>query len=100
MKQKSRRIAALTGAMIVLMQGFNQPNTVFAEAQQYLRGDMDQNGVLDARDLTLMKRNLMNGMDAMKSNIADVTADGIADITDAEMLRDYLLAKITAFPEM
>ncbi len=97
MKQQARKIAALASAWMMLCS--TVPANVSAEAQPYLRGDLDRNGVLDGRDLTLLKRGLKNGMDTLTAGIADVTADGKADLADAAMLSDYLLAKITEFPE-
>ena len=70
-----------------------------AETVQYLRGDLNFDGKINACDLTLMKRGLMIGFEPLAARIADVNADGTADRNDAEMLRDYLLTKIDSFPE-
>ncbi len=90
----------IIGMAVMLMM---LPNTVpfpaAAESVQYLRGDLNFDGKLNACDLTLMKRGLMTEFEPLAAQIADVNADGTADRNDAEMLRDYLLTKIDSFPE-
>lgn len=90
MKQRTK-ILAFAGAMMLLCSTF--PAHASAESQQILCGDLDGNGVLNASDLTLLKRGLLSGMDAHSAAIAEVTADGKANLADAEMLRDYLIKK-------
>ena len=55
----------------------------------YLRGDLDLNGQLDARDLTLMKRGVLAGFDSIAGKIADMNGDGgvnIADVNDLQWM--------------
>lgn len=59
-------------------------------AYTYLRGDLDLNGQLDARDLTLLKRGLLAGFDDTAAKIADMNGDGSNGITDAGVMRSLL----------
>ena len=56
-----------------------------------LRGDLDMNGRLNACDLSLLKRGLMTGFDAVSAQIADCSGDGTVDLRDARLLMDGLL---------
>ncbi|MCR4760805.1 MAG: family 43 glycosylhydrolase [Oscillospiraceae bacterium] len=77
----------------------------------YLRGDLDFDGVLTAKDLTLQKRGILNGFDRLMAGIAHcgdyITSAYVppdqdppqASVNhyDAEALRDYLTAKRNEF---
>lgn len=64
----------------------------------FLLGDLDDNGILTASDLTLAKSGIYNGFDSVAHQYAaDINADGMVNLTDIELLRDYLIGKITAF---
>ena len=65
-------------------------------AQTDILGDINADGKITAIDLTLLKR----GMESTDKNFrksADVNQSGKVNQLDAEMLRDYLLGKITKF---
>ncbi len=94
---KKHRILGMAVMLMMLQSTVSFPAA--AESVQYLRGDLNFDGKLNACDLTLMKRGLMTGFEPLAAQIADVSADGITDRNDAEMLRDYLLTKIDNFPE-
>ena len=67
----------------------------------FIAGDLDFDGVLTAKDLTLLKRGMMNGFDYNMQHIADFYDDGLHDMMgrsdgfslsndDAEYLAAYL----------
>ena len=60
---------------------------------RFLRADLDCSGRLDARDLTLMKRGLLEGFDGYAAQIADLNGDGAVTSADVLLLRDGLLGK-------
>ena len=62
----------------------------------YLRGDLDQNGQLDARDLSVLKRGLMNGFEGIAAQIADMNGDGSAGVADAVFMQCLLLGDAPA----
>ncbi|MBP0966119.1 MAG: family 43 glycosylhydrolase, partial [Oscillospiraceae bacterium] len=78
---------------------------------RYTRGDLDFDGVLTAKDLTLQKRGMMNGFDDIAAGIAhcaDLAYSAYMDPDakppqipvvheDAEAFSDYLLTKKTDF---
>lgn len=70
----------------------------------YLRGDLDENGTLDASDLSLMKQGLLGGLDEICTQIADFNADGSADSRDAAALSMFLhgetFAKVNPYCEI
>lgn len=59
----------------------------------FLRGDLDFNGRINAADLTLMKRGLMFGFDAVCEAAADFDGDGRTGTEDVMTMRDFLLGK-------
>ena len=78
---------------------------------RYLKGDLDFDGVLTAKDLTLQKRGILSGFDRIMAGIAHCgdysTAavlpldqdppQSIVNHYDAEAMRDYLAAKRNEF---
>ena len=59
-----------------------------------LYGDMNFDGKLDARDLTLMKRGLMGSFSSGKQEkAADFNRDGKRDAADADALMRFLTAR-------
>ena len=69
-------------------------------AKNFILGDVNFDGAIDAFDLTLAKKYYANGFDSAAAQItADVDQSGTVDVTDIQLLQDYLLTKITEFPE-
>ncbi|MGN0621322.1 MAG: family 43 glycosylhydrolase [Porcipelethomonas sp.] len=69
------------------------------EAKDIIPGDINFDGVLNVYDLCMAKRGLMNGFGSKAKEIAaDVNQDETVDITDIQLIRDFLLVKITEFP--
>lgn len=102
MKDKfaKRALSALLSAAL-LAQGSAAvlPQTAAAAETQYLCGDLDLDAKLTAKDLTLMKRLLLNGdTDRVRNALTDVSANGTADIADAVLMAQYLTAQIREFP--
>ena len=62
-----------------------------------LYGDVNDDGRVDARDLTLLKRLAMAG-EFSYPEAADVSGDGALDIEDARLHMSFLLGEISAFP--
>ena len=55
-------------------------------------GDLNDNGVLDIGDVTLLIDYLLSGSDDVDTDIADVDTDGIVSINDVTALIDMLLS--------
>lgn len=66
---------------------------------EFLLGDLDDNGIVNAIDLTLAKRGCLEGKFDSKAHqlAADMNADGSVDAADIEILRDYIIGKTTKF---
>ena len=65
----------------------------------FILGDVDKDGVITAKDLTLAKRGLKKGFaDSRAENAADVDQSAEVDAADIGYLVDFLLAKINKFP--
>ena len=64
-------------------------------AADVLLGDLNRDGQIDARDLTLLKRTVLE--DGYQAE-GDLNSDGAVDADDAKLHRDYLIGKITNFP--
>ena len=63
----------------------------------FIAGDLDGNGIIDVRDLTLLKQAyLANQIDNLDP--ADLNGHLELDAEDITLHRDYLLGKITDFP--
>ena len=68
-------------------------------AVQYLMGDLNFDGRLNAADLTLMKRVLLNGgTDDLQSAVFDLNADRQNTVADAVLMQKYLITEIKEFP--
>ena len=62
-------------------------------------GDVNYDGVINAVDLSLAKQVCSGKLNTtFAKRAADVDQSGTVDKTDIELLRDYLLTKITEFP--
>lgn len=63
-----------------------------APIAEYRKGDLNNDGIINAADLTLAKYGLIIGFaDAAAENAADLNQNGAADPDDLKLLRDYLL---------
>lgn len=64
-----------------------------------VKGDVNGDGSINAVDLTLAKRGILQGFDNKKAETAaDVDESGIVDRSDIDLICAYVLAKIDAFP--
>ena len=64
-----------------------------------IRGDVNFDGIIDAFDMSLVRRYCLSGTDDTAVKIAaDVNQSGVFNETDIELLQDYLMARITEFP--
>lgn len=87
-----RRLAVLEAGIIAGYYGVELP-----KAEGPVKGDVDGNGVLDARDYLLIKRAVLGTVeltDAQKE-IADVNGDGSVDATDYTMVKRAVLGTLT-----
>ncbi|HAG13844.1 MAG TPA: carbohydrate-binding protein [Ruminococcus sp.] len=64
----------------------------------YLPGDVNADGQIDARDLSVLKSCILNDEEPDIPESADLNADGILDEEDAALHLQYLLGRIDSFP--
>ena len=57
---------------------------------EYLRGDVNNDGVVDAKDVTALRRYLADWGNTIQENSADLSGDGIVDAKDVTLLRRQL----------
>lgn len=63
-------------------------------------GDVTCDGVINAFDLAAAKKGIAKSFaNATAKRAADVNCDGAQDAADVSILQDYVLGRITAFPE-
>lgn len=62
-----------------------------ADLADYLWGDADQNGVVDGRDVTAIRRYLEGLPTVCHTGAADLDDNGAIDTRDVEILRQYLV---------
>ncbi|MGN0621904.1 MAG: endo-1,4-beta-xylanase [Porcipelethomonas sp.] len=69
------------------------------ESKDIVPGDINFDGVVNVYDLCMAKRGLMNGFSGKAAELAaDADQSGVTDITDIQLICDFLLAKISEFP--
>jgi len=61
----------------------------------WIRGDLDLDGKIDAFDMILMRKGLINGFDEISSGIADMNGNGKTEISDGVLMKSYILGKKT-----
>ena len=65
-----------------------------------IRGDVNGDGIINAVDLTLAKRGILNGFaDRAAEKAADVDRNQITDAKDIAWFRQYLLVETSAYPD-
>lgn len=101
MNTKFRKLFAVivTTVMLVVNICFNYQDSIIqwtASAATTIFGDINGDGSINAKDLTLYKRALLSNT-ALPLDIADLNADGSADIKDVYELQDYLLCRRNLF---
>lgn len=70
-----------------------------AGSQTIIKGDVNSDGVINVYDLILAKRGYSGGFESTAAKIsADVDQSGVADITDIQLIQDFLVKKISEFP--
>lgn len=63
------------------------------------RGDIDNDGRITVADMVLIRNGLVDGFENDSAKYtADVNSDTLNDISDAVLLKEYLLGMITDFP--
>ena len=101
MHTKFRKLFAVivTTVMLVVNMCFNYQDSISqwtASAATTILGDINGDGRINAKDLTIYKRALLNNT-ALSLDVADLNADGAADIKDIYELQDYLLCRVSDF---
>lgn len=69
-------------------------------AKKFTLGDLDGDGAITAKDLSLAKVGLMKGTyaDAMAKRAADVDQSGEIDVTDIQLISQFITKLIDKFP--
>lgn len=64
----------------------------------YIKGDIDQNGIVDVNDVNYGLRGLVQKitLTELEEEIGDVTEDGVFDVNDLNMILRYLVGKINS----
>ena len=88
----------LCTAALSAYPAFAADDTGSSQANPVVPGDMTQDGRLTAADLSLMKQAVIaEKNDAATLQCGDVNSSGKVNALDVNMLRDYLLGRITKF---
>ena len=70
------------------------------ESKPFHLGDVNADGVINGMDLALARQGVSGAFSSNAASLAaDVDQSGSADGTDLQLIQDYLLGKITAFPK-
>ena len=70
------------------------------KACELAKGDINFDGCIDVFDLIEARQGLQDGFeDSMAQNAADVDNSGKFELSDAELIQDFVLGKIIAFPD-
>lgn len=74
-------------------------NVPAAAPKEFIYGDLNGDQIVDARDLSLLKRAVICG-EIDDLDPADLNGNYELDVEDVTLLRDYLIGKISVFPIM
>ena len=67
----------------------------------FRRGDLDGNGTVNAKDVTLLRRSIAAGLDASAVDpVMDLTGEGIVNAKDITLLRRYIASGTPIAPDM
>lgn len=99
-------ISQVTFASAALSPNFSDgSNSILAvdpEAKVVI-GDLSGDGSVNSKDYSLMKRYLLNVIDAFPVNdtlgVADLNGDGLINSKDLSLMKRYLLGSINVFPK-
>jgi len=88
-------IAALLFALVM-------PVAFDATGQAFAYGDVNQDGLIDVRDVVMVMRHILEleALDETEKQLADVNADGAIDVRDATLLMQKSLGLIDHFPDL
>ncbi len=83
---------AIRGLMAILMVALMMAP---ANAEKFLKGDINRDGVVDIRDVVLLSR-IASGMDSPPSDLSciDLNRDGVIDITDVDLAAKIALGEL------
>ena len=102
MRTKFTKLFAVivTTVMLVVNMCFNYQDSISqwtASAATTILGDINGDGRINAKDLTLLKRSLTE-KSAVNTALADLDGDNAVTLNDVESMVQYLLAEIRFFP--
>jgi len=86
--KKFKKFTALTSS-IVLLASMAAMNVGAASAETYKLGDINQDGVIDCRDLVALKKGMsyLTPLTETQKKIADINSDGHVNLTDLSLLK-------------
>ncbi len=67
-------------------------------SEDYLPGDLNGDGIIDARDLSLLKKCVLTGDEPEVFECADLDGDGEITAADAALHSGWLTGKVSSFP--
>ncbi len=81
---------------------FVMPVIFDSTGQAAAYGDVNQDGLIDVRDVVLVMRHVLefDTLNETEKNLADVNADGAIDVRDATLLMQKSLGLIDNFPDL
>ena len=66
--------------------------------EKVIKGDINLDGVIDAFDMCLARKGIIDGFtNTLSQDAADVDENGIVDINDHKQIQDYILVRIKSF---
>ena len=94
MKLKRRISGLLVIAMLIT-------TIINVQASEIILGDVNQDGVIDLSDVTLIQKYLSKSVTLSYSQqiAADVNRDGVINMTDVMYVRSYVAGNISSFPD-
>lgn len=94
------KLAELAYAAMDIGAAANDPQILPTTGEPLLQGDLNGDGTIDAIDLTLAKRTVMQTAAYQYVQAADLNSDLKADTADMQILQDYLRGKVTEFTDV
>ena len=87
---------------VALLFAFVMPAIFDSTVQAAAYGDVNQDGLIDVRDVVLVMRHILelDTLNETEQNLADVNADGAIDVRDATLLMQKSLGLIDHFPDL
>lgn len=100
-KSTLKKITLAAVSALYIMSGASQPGLpAYSEDTVYYYGDLNGDKVLDVFDLCMMRQAYLHPetLDALQSELCDMSANDSFDDADLIIMQDYLLGRISTFP--